>query len=87
MLGPSAPASHTTPTTGAHTSTSRRGAAGGAGGGGGANPVGNPSEGAQIIGSDLYDKLQSFLESYLNRLLKVDAHPSFAMHFFTLFAS
>lgn len=49
---------------------SRRG--GGSGSGGiGANPVGNPSEGAQIIGCELYQKLQAFLESYLNKLLKV----------------
>lgn len=49
---------------------SRRGAGSG-GVGMGANPVGNPSEGAQIIGCELYQKLQAFLESYLNKLLKV----------------
>ncbi len=31
----------------------------------------NPSEGAQIIGCELYQKLQLFLESYLERLQRV----------------
>jgi hypothetical protein len=31
----------------------------------------NPSEGAQIIGCELYHKLQRFLESYLEELQKV----------------
>lgn len=34
-------------------------------------PVSNPSEGAQIIGCELYQKLQTFLETYLEKLLKV----------------
>lgn len=49
----------------------RRGVGGGSGGL--ANPVANPSEGAQIIGCELYQKLQTFLVSYLMRLLKVSA--------------
>lgn len=35
------------------------------------NPVANPSEGAQIIGCELYLKLQAFLDSYLIKLVKV----------------
>lgn len=49
-------------------SGARRGVAGGPQPG-----ASNPSEGAQIIGCELYQNLQAFLENYLMQLLRVKA--------------
>jgi hypothetical protein len=44
-----------------------------------------PSEGAQIIGCELYQKLQHFLESYLEKLQRVNFFVFFDKTFFALF--
>lgn len=71
MQGPSGtrPGSNAAGASGLRVSSgARRGVAGGPQPG-----ASNPSEGAQIIGCELYQNLQAFLENYLMQLLRVKA--------------